>query len=650
MRTLNQLVLTFLLNAGWQIALIAAVAAAGAMLLRRAAAHYRHLLWVLALLIAVALPVLTVAQLAGWSFSFSSPARPETRTLAAVPTVNGAVRSPELEALELAVPAQTPGPFLQIGGVTAAVLLALYFIFLMYRGARLIKAWRRTRAITASAHAIAPGGELQAIIERCQRAIGVTRLQVLGSPIVPVPMTVGYRHPLIILPDELLRQADADVLTSAIGHELAHVWRRDYLLNLIYELLYLPISFHPAAALVRRRINQTRELVCDELVTEKLLAAEVYAHSLVRLAGAAVPFGRDTTLTVGITDADILEVRIMSLLRRPKLSTPRKKLLLIAVSLLLAVPCVAAASFGLRFDVKSPDPSVPATQEVRYAQVSSGDGKTKVIYRAEPQYTEDARAKGIEGSVWMDAVIDPSGSVQEVKVIKSLYPSLDESAVRTLRQWQFEPAVKDGQQIARHIKVEMVFSIRAWEQGQKDQEKTQTKEELDAKQKAEREGKVGYSVRTDQGTVYNFDGGKFELRSDNELEQKLSEMKTRADVAPEAVARIKAELQAMAANRQEERENEARRDAELTRAARLTMDQAIQIATSQQPGKVLECSLVAEHWEAPGKLGKDSVVLYHVVILSGEEASPVRTHVLVNAVDGSLFRTEKEFRKRAEPQ
>ena len=43
-------------------------------------------------------------------------------------------------------------------------------------------------------------------------------------------------------------------------------------------------------------------------------------------------------------------------------------------------------------------------------------------------------------------------------------------------------------------------------------------------------------------------------------------------------------------------------------------------------------------------------MLYHVVILSGDEANPVTTHVLVNAVDGSVFRTEKEERKRENPE
>lgn len=84
--------------------------------------------------------------------------------------------------------------------------------------------------------------------------------------------------------------------------------------------------------------------------------------------------------------------------------------------------------------------------------------------------------------------------------------------------------------------------------------------------------------------------------------------------------------------------------AALVNLAKISMDQAIQIALSQQPGKVLACSLVGEHWEAPGKLAKDGRVLYHTVIISGDEANPVTTHVLINALDGSVFRSEKEER------
>src|SRR5207247_1445679 len=132
---------------------------------------------------------------------------------------------------------------------------------------------------------------------------------------------------------------------------------RDYFLNLIYELVYLPLSFHPAAALVRRRINQTRELRCDELVTERLLDPEVYARSLVQLAGSALPPGRHmTTVTVGINDADILEERIMTMLRKPKTGIQRSKLLFGTACFFFAVPCVAAVPFALRVSISQKGP------------------------------------------------------------------------------------------------------------------------------------------------------------------------------------------------------------------------------------------------------------------------------------------------------
>ena len=81
------------------------------------------------------------------------------------------------------------------------------------------------------------------------------------------------------------------------------------------------------------------------------------------------------------------------------------------------------------------------------------------------------------------------------------------------------------------------------------------------------------------------------------------------------------------------------------------MDQAIQIATSQQPGKVLECSLNGEHWEEPGKLAKDGYVFYHVIIVSGDDADEgAANHVLVNAIDGTIIRNETELpRKERRP-
>jgi TonB family protein len=99
------------------------------------------------------------------------------------------------------------------------------------------------------------------------------------------------------------------------------------------------------------------------------------------------------------------------------------------------------------------------------------------------------------------------------------------------------------------------------------------------------------------------------------------------------------------AGRRAEEEAQVKRKTQLARLARISMDQAIQIAVSKTSGKVLECSLVGERWEGAGELAKPSLVLYHVVILSGDEANPTTYHVLVNAMDGTIFRSEKEERR-----
>jgi uncharacterized membrane protein YkoI len=101
--------------------------------------------------------------------------------------------------------------------------------------------------------------------------------------------------------------------------------------------------------------------------------------------------------------------------------------------------------------------------------------------------------------------------------------------------------------------------------------------------------------------------------------------------------------------RKEQIEMEMRevRQAALVRLAKINMDQAIQIANSQQPGKVLECNLEATHWKEPGKLADDGYVFYHVMIAN--ENSEGAVHIWVNAVDGSIIKTEKELPRKRQP-
>ena len=610
MKTTSEFLLTFLLNAFWQIALIAAAAALGDWLLRRTLVRYRHFLWVAALLLSLLLPLVSAVR----SGQSSAPAALPQPQIALTP-----VAITDVPALAERPVVNSRKGFFQISARVAAGLLALYLMFLGYRGVQLFRAWSRTQAARRGAIPIEPGDRIQAIVANCQQAIGVAKVSVVSSASLRAPATIGVRRPLVILPDALVRDAGAEALTAAIGHELVHVRRRDYLLNLIYEIVFLPLSFHPAAALMRRRITQTRELRCDELVAELLLHPEVYARSLVQLAGSAMPFTRRArTVTVGIADADILEVRIMSLLGRTKLSVRRNRIFLIAALVLLALPCAAAASFAVHLNVNQ-----SLSQEPGTGQPNPRDRKARLIYHTEAAYTDDARAKNIEGKVVLSITVGTDGVVRDVEVTTPLYPSLDQSAIAAARTWRFEPYLKDGQPTAKQMSVEVYFSP---------QQDKRAREEQEMKALAERE---------DQDLKE-----RIEKETNQETKAKLQAiLETRIAERAKGQFKMQGYFKMDGEGAAREREQEAKQQAELARQAKISMEQAIQIAVSQSPGKVFECSLVGERWEGQGELAKPSRVFYHVVILTGDESKPTTTHVLVSALDGTIVKADKEERR-----
>ena len=83
-----------------------------------------------------------------------------------------------------------------------------------------------------------------------------------------------------------------------------------------------------------------------------------------------------------------------------------------------------------------------------------GDVKAPVIItRAEPQYNEEARQARIQGIVILEVLIDKTGAVREVTVLKPLPFGLSEAAAEAVRQWTFVPATKDGEA------VDVVFNL-----------------------------------------------------------------------------------------------------------------------------------------------------------------------------------------------
>src|SRR5215510_8222288 len=339
METISQWLLTFLSNALWQALVILAAAACCDRLMRNASGRQRHFLWAAALVLCALLPLLGAA----------GPLREVAQTPAA--------RELAPVQVEASAPIPPPPPPASIGlfhprsrtfspsPILTMLALACYGVFLVYHGIRLWRAGRRTKALLSSARNREVPERIALIVERCQRAFGLKSVTILYSAETSVPITVGRRT--ILLPEALFDSDSPDLLSAAVGHEMAHIKRRDFAFNLIYELLSLPLAFHPAIMFIKRRIKETRELACDELVTERLLDASDYARSLLRLAESAMVLHR-SAYTVGAFDADILEERIMKLVKRnPRLSKAGKTVLLVAVLSLLTASSAVAAIYSL---------------------------------------------------------------------------------------------------------------------------------------------------------------------------------------------------------------------------------------------------------------------------------------------------------------
>ena len=83
-----------------------------------------------------------------------------------------------------------------------------------------------------------------------------------------------------------------------------------------------------------------------------------------------------------------------------------------------------------------------------------------VVRQVNPQYTAEARARRIQGTVGLQGIVKTDGSVAGVRVTKSLDKQLDQQAVAALKQWTFKPGTKDGTPVDVEVAVEMSFTLR----------------------------------------------------------------------------------------------------------------------------------------------------------------------------------------------
>ena len=252
----------------WQGAAIALGVGALLSCMGRRPARERYALACLGLLVMAVLPVASFASvLAGAASGVSSASAAMGNGALTWTTPEGTLASWASARLE------TLRPWLMSAWMCGVLLLSLRTVF----------AWRRAQAL-AREGTRQPGGTVMMALVRMTERIRVSRpVRLLESVNIEVPTVVGLWRPLILVPTSTLAGLSVSQLEAVLAHELAHIRRHDYLVNLLQALVETALFYHPAVWWLSSRIREEREHCADDVAVESCGDALLYSRALATL-------------------------------------------------------------------------------------------------------------------------------------------------------------------------------------------------------------------------------------------------------------------------------------------------------------------------------------------------------------------------------
>jgi beta-lactamase regulating signal transducer with metallopeptidase domain len=204
-------------------------------------------------------------------------------------------------------------------------------------------------------------------------------VKVLESSLVSVPTAVGWLRPAILLPASAFTGLTPQQLEAVLAHELAHVRRHDYLVNVLQTGVETLLFYHPAVWWVSRKIRAEREHVCDDMAVRVTGDAMTYARALTRIERL-----RTTAPRLGMAaDGGSLRSRVSRLVEgppRPRHLSPLLVGLFLILGTLTAVVC-ARAVLPKKHAVKSPprSPAADASAKKVAGDAAGSQGRGSIL-------------------------------------------------------------------------------------------------------------------------------------------------------------------------------------------------------------------------------------------------------------------------------
>ena len=297
-----------LVHSLWQLPLIAALFGIIVSCLRRQPANSRYLVGCFAVLLMVIVPLATF-WLRGPSASSRQIWEPQNRTdVTTIQEVDPASTSDRLAdgaaAREEAAGTDTlptrvdrPYPSDRSWTVRSKARIEAYLPWCVLAwllgvsglSIRLLGGWFIAQRLKRAGTKSTPDGWQHRLNHLATRLGLRGPIRLLESALVEVPIVVGWLRPVILIPASALTGLLPQQIEALLAHELAHIRRRDYLINLVQTTVETLLFYHPAMWWVSRQVRQDRENCCDDVALDVCEDRLSYARVLATMEELRVP-------------------------------------------------------------------------------------------------------------------------------------------------------------------------------------------------------------------------------------------------------------------------------------------------------------------------------------------------------------------------
>jgi len=278
-----------LINFVWQGTVVAMILATANIFLQRRSANARYVAACIALAFMLALPIGTALFGSPKSLTSSSVLSSDkgTSDYQKPSTVSSTDLAPSPNTVIVAPTQPVAAPFIQTARERLIQFMpwfvALWSIGVMLLSLRFLGGVVVTRRLK-NTQTIPVTAWLQNRVTEISAELRISKpVLILQSLLVEVPTVIGWLRPVILLPASALAGLTPQQLESLLVHELAHIRRHDYLVNLLQTTVETLLFYHPAVWWVSQQVREEREHCCDDLAVAVCGDVLTYARALAEL-------------------------------------------------------------------------------------------------------------------------------------------------------------------------------------------------------------------------------------------------------------------------------------------------------------------------------------------------------------------------------